>query len=73
MLLGDRGRARGDLHVRWSSCRFLILGLPALSGLVEVERRAGCLDLALSAPAVGGYFLRRAGAVCASWPSRGGC
>jgi hypothetical protein len=29
----------------------LILGLPALAGLVEVERRAGCLDLALSAPA----------------------
>jgi hypothetical protein len=41
----------------------LVLGLPALSGLVEVERRAGCLDLALSAPAVESYFLRRAGAV----------
>lgn len=43
----------------------LILGLPALAGLVEVERRAGCLDLALSAPAVESYFLRRAGAVSA--------
>lgn len=42
---------------------FLILGLPALAGLVEVERRAGCLDLALSAPRVESYFLRRAGAV----------
>ena len=41
----------------------LILGLPALAGLVEVERRAGCLDLALSAPAVERYFLRRAVAV----------
>ena len=41
----------------------LILGLPALSGLVEVERRAGCLDLALSSPAVERYFLRRAVAV----------
>ena len=41
----------------------LILGLPALAGLVEVERRAGCLDLALSAPAVERYFLRRAGTV----------
>ena len=43
----------------------LILGLPALAGLVEVERRAGCLDLALSAPAVERYFLRRAAAVSA--------
>ena len=43
----------------------LILGLPALAGLVEVERRAGCLDLALSSPAVESYFLRRAGAVSA--------
>ena len=43
----------------------LILGLPALAGLVEVERRAGCLDLALSAPQVERYFLRRAGAVSA--------
>ncbi|MES1243319.1 MAG: hypothetical protein ABUT39_17030 [Acidobacteriota bacterium] len=41
----------------------LILGLPALAGLVEVERRAGCLDLALSSPAVERYFLRRAFAV----------
>lgn len=41
----------------------LILGLPALAGLVEVERRAGCLDLALSSPAVERYFLRRAVAV----------
>jgi len=43
----------------------LVLGLPALGGLVEVERRAGCLDLALSAPAVERYFLRRAGTVSA--------
>ena len=43
----------------------LILGLPALAGLVEVERRAGCLDLALSAPDVERYFLRRAAAVSA--------
>lgn len=43
----------------------LILGLPALAGLVEVERRAGCLDLALSAPRVERYFLRRAAAVSA--------
>src|SRR6185295_10752744 len=43
---------------------FLLLGLPALSGIVEVERRAGCLDLALTTPAAEGYFLRRVAAVC---------
>ncbi|HEY4574118.1 MAG TPA: hypothetical protein VIJ26_09150, partial [Thermoanaerobaculia bacterium] len=32
---------------------------------VDLERRAGCLDLALSAPAAEAYFVRRAGAVCA--------
>ena len=41
----------------------LALGLPALAGMVDVERRAGCLDLALSAPAAELYFLRRAAAV----------
>lgn len=43
----------------------LILALPALAGMVDLERRAGCLDLALSSPSAEGYFLRRAGAVCA--------
>jgi hypothetical protein len=43
---------------------FLLLGLPALSGIVDLERRAGCLDLALAAPAAEGYFLRRAAVVC---------
>lgn len=43
---------------------FLLLGLPALSGIVEVERRAGCLDLALTAPAAERYFLRRVASVC---------
>lgn len=43
----------------------LLLALPALAGLVDLERRAGCLDLALSAPAAEAYFIRRAGAVCA--------
>jgi hypothetical protein len=41
----------------------LALGLPALAGMVDVERRAGCLDLALSAPAAEIYFVRRAAAV----------
>ncbi len=42
----------------------LILALPALAGMVDLERRAGCLDLALSVPSAEGYFLRRAAAVC---------
>lgn len=42
----------------------VVLALPALAGIVDLERRAGCLDLALSAPDAEGYFLRRAGAVC---------
>jgi hypothetical protein len=41
----------------------LVLGLPALADLVALERRAGCLDLALMAPAGELYFLRRAGVV----------
>jgi hypothetical protein len=43
----------------------MILALPALSGIVDLERRAGCLDLALSAPSAERYFVRRAAAVCA--------
>lgn len=49
----------------------LILALPALAGLVDLERRAGCLDLALSAPAAEAYFVRRAGAVCAVMAAQG--
>jgi hypothetical protein len=49
----------------------LILGLPALAGLVEVERRAGCLDLALSAPDVERYFLRRVVAVSSLMMAQG--
>lgn len=44
---------------------FLILGVPALANLVDVERQAGCLDLALSTASVEAYFLRRAAAVAA--------
>jgi hypothetical protein len=42
----------------------LLFGPFALAGLVDVERRAGCLDLALASPSAEGYFLRRAGSVC---------
>ncbi|HKV07741.1 MAG TPA: hypothetical protein VJ725_06375 [Thermoanaerobaculia bacterium] len=50
---------------------FLLLGIPALSGLVDVERQAGCLDLALSSPSAEGYFVRRAAAVCATLTAQG--
>ena len=49
----------------------LILALPALAGIVDLERRAGCLDLALSSPSAEGYFVRRAGAVCAVAAAQG--
>lgn len=37
----------------------LLLAIPALSGVVALERRAGSLDLALSVPSTERYFLRR--------------
>jgi hypothetical protein len=63
MLLGDGGEPAG-IYSWVILMPFLLLGLPALSGLVAVERRAGCLDLALSVPGAVGYFVRRAAAVC---------
>jgi len=63
MLLGDGGEPAG-IYFWVILMPFLLLGLPALSGIVEVERRAGCLDLALSTPGSVGYFVRRAAAVC---------
>ena len=62
MLLGNEASA--DSPYLWMFLfPSLALGLPALAGMVDVERRAGCLDLALSAPAAELYFLRRAAAV----------
>ena len=63
MLLGDGGEPAG-IYTWVILMPFLVLGLPALSGIVEVERRAGCLDLALSTPGAVRYFVRRAAAVC---------
>ena len=63
MLLGDGGEPAG-IYTWVVLMPFLLLGLPALSGIVEVERRAGCLDLALSTPGSVMYFVRRAAAVC---------
>lgn len=63
ILLGDGGEPAGIYN--WVVLMpFLLLGLPALSGIVEVERRAGCLDLALTTPGSVRYFVRRAAAVC---------
>ena len=42
----------------------LLLGLPALSGVVALERRAGSLDLALAVPSTERYFVRRLIPVC---------
>lgn len=50
----------------------LILALPAMAGMVDLERQAGCLDLALSAPSAEAYFVRRAAAVCLLAALQGG-
>ena len=42
----------------------LLLGLPALSSVVALERRAGSLDLALAVPSTERYFVRRVVPVC---------
>ena len=70
MLLESDGDAR-DLYRYAFLLPSLILALPALAGMVDLERRAGCLDLALSAPAAEAYFVRRAGAVCAVIAAQG--
>jgi len=70
MLLESEGDA-GDIYRYAFLLPSLILALPALAGLVDLERRAGCLDLALSAPAAEAYFVRRAGAVCAVMAAQG--
>lgn len=43
----------------------VVLGIPSLADVIALERRAGCLDLALAAPSGELYFLRRAGVVVA--------
>jgi hypothetical protein len=70
MLLESEGDA-GSLFRYAFLLPSLLLALPALAGLVDLERRAGCLDLALSSPAAEAYFVRRAGAVCAVIAAQG--
>lgn len=43
----------------------LVLGVPALSSVLALERRAGSLDLALAVPSTVRFFLRRASSVIA--------
>ena len=70
MFLESNGDA-GDVFRYVFLTPAVLLGLPALSGMVDLERRAGCLDLALSSPAAEAYFVRRAGAVCAVIAAQG--
>lgn len=42
----------------------LLLGLPAMSGVLALERRAGSLDLALAVPSTERYFVARIAPVC---------
>ncbi len=42
----------------------LLLGLPAMSGVLALERRAGSLDLALAVPSTERYFVARMAPVC---------
>jgi hypothetical protein len=71
-LLGDQpeGLAR-NLYPFLVPVPLLLLGIPALADLVALERRAGCLDLALTAPAVELYFFQRAAAVAAVLVAQG--
>ena len=65
MMLLESGGDPGEVYRSVFLFPALALALPALAGMVDLERRAGCLDLALSAPSAEGYFVRRAVAVCA--------
>ncbi len=48
-----------QLYPRTVVMPMLVLGLPAMSGVLALERRAGSLDLALAVPSTERYFLRR--------------
>ena len=52
------------LYPRMVVMPMLVLGLPAMSGVVALERRAGSLDLALAVPSTERYFLRRIVPIC---------
>ncbi len=59
--------AGGKIDKMLASSVFLpaaLLCVPALSGIVALERRAGSLDLALSTPSTERYFMRRVVPIC---------
>lgn len=53
------------VYVRVVVIPALVLGVPALSSVLALERRAGSLDLALAVPSTVGFFLRRTSSVIA--------
>ncbi len=59
---GDDWIAR--LYPRVVVMPMLVLGLPAMSGVLALERRAGSLDLALAVPSTERYFVGRIAPVC---------
>ena len=61
-ILGD-GAQGGDIYQLAVVLPYLLLTLPALSTVVDLERQAGSLDLALAVPSTERYFLRRASVV----------
>ena len=68
-LLGSGSLA--ELYVGTVVVPMLLLGVPILSSIVSLERRAGSLDLALAVPSTERYFLRRAVPVCAFFIGQG--
>ncbi len=61
--MGRSGLLEG-LYPRIVVAPMLVLGLPAMSGVLALERRAGSLDLALAVPSTERYFLRRVVPIC---------
>ena len=61
--LGEGGKDY-DLYIWLVLVPILFIGLPALSGVVALERRAGSLDLALAVPSTERYFIRRVAPLC---------
>ncbi len=53
-----------QLYPRTVVMPMLVLGLPAMSGVLALERRAGSLDLALAVPSTERYFLGRIAPIC---------
>jgi hypothetical protein len=57
-ILGGGGKDY-EIFVYVALLPFLLLAVPALSGVVALERRAGSLDLALAVPSTERYFVLR--------------